>query len=121
MKKVILILMLFIMTGCGNKITKGEVYYKQHNEPYTTTQVIVQCLPCGKSVMCHPVSFIVHHKENYEIRIKSYNRKEKEWEKATYFVSKEDFDKLEIGSKFIYDKDRMKDEEPVKKERNDGK
>ena len=40
-KKIICILgIIVILSACSNKIYEGEVYDKEHNEAYTTVNVI---------------------------------------------------------------------------------
>lgn len=117
-KKIISILgIIVILTACSNKITEGEVYDKEHNEAYTTVNVIPFCISNGKSTSCTPIPYTIHHQESFEIHIRSYNKKENKYDKATYYVQEDDYKKIKIGDMFKFDEDTMLDEEPVIKER----
>ena len=120
MKKLCLLIacLALVLSGCCEKgITEGEVYDKKHNAEYTNVMMIPLCISNGKSMTCSPIPYIVHHHENWEVNIKSYNEKEKKYETAIYYVNKEVYDRVKIGDMFKYDSNTMLDEEPITKER----
>lgn len=120
-KKMVLIVavvcvMMFMLIGCGKKITEGEIYYKEFKPEHTNTVVVPIVHSNGKSCYTTYIPMIYHYPDRWCIKIRSLNKnKDGEYDKATYYTTKEVYDSCDVGDMFQYDKDRDFDEEPVTK------
>lgn len=88
---LILCSVLILLSGCTTKvkITEGEIYHKDYQEPYTSHSTIYT----GKTF----VPTTQHHSEVFKISIKKLDEETQEWLTSTYEVSKEQFEALQIG------------------------
>lgn len=120
--KVILIVtvvcvMMFMLVGCGEKITKGEIYYKEFEPETTTTGLIPIVHSNGKTCYTTYIPIFYHYPDRWCIKIRSLNKnKDGEYDKATYYTTEEVYNSCNIGDIFEYDENRDFDEEPVTKE-----
>ena len=85
----IIILYIFLLTGCGYGELKGIVIDKEYKQEYTT----IQCMLIGKTVTSIPI----HHPATWKLRI----QKEENGEIKTTWVSVEEeyYNKVQIGDK----------------------
>ncbi len=108
MKKIktafLLLVLLFILSGCGNKITSGKVYEKEFIPAHTETQLMPIVSSNGKTVttILIPQTNIVPDK--YYIKIQSAEPGEDgEYKKATYSVSEDIFNQYEVGDFYSHE------------------
>lgn len=82
-----LIILLFILAGCGYGEYKGNVINKQ----YTPARTTMTCMHPGTVTMMTPI----HHAEEHEIQI----QKEEDGETKTTWVTipKERYENIQIG------------------------
>ena len=120
MKKKILLLfvLVLLLTGCGNKLTEGEIYGKEFIPEYETITYVHIVHSNGKTSYTTMMPILLHYPDRWRIDIRSLNRNEKgEYETASYFTSEEVFDECDIGDIFSYDPNRDSENEPVMKEK----
>ena len=98
---IILVMAIFILSGCKKAITSGEVVEKTHRDAYSTVRMQTVHMYKGSSMQ---IPITEHHPESWYIKIGGYNEKE-EYVYATYSVSKEIYDSIKIGDQFTYTKD----------------
>ena len=115
---LLLVLIMFACTACGTTITHGEVYNKEYREASTVIMMYPLTISNGKTTTTTIVPYTVYYPERYVIFIKDYNGEE--WLTEDYYVSKEVYDQIEIGSMFEYDESRGDlGDEPHTKERKE--
>jgi hypothetical protein len=115
---ILCLLLLLCFCSCGNKITHGEVYEKEHREAYTTVMFIPITISNGKSISTTMVPYIIRYPERWVIHIREANGEE--WVTEDFYVSKEIYDTIEIGDMFEYDEERGDlQEEPYTKEKQE--
>ena len=122
MKKIIgaLICLLLVVSicGCSNVITEGEVYKKEYREEHTTVMMLPLVISNGKTTTTTMIPYLVHYPDRYVIFIKAYQ--DEEWKTEVFYVSKENYDNINIGDMFIYDEERGDlQDEPYTKERKE--
>ena len=83
----IIILYIFLLTGCGYGELKGIVIDKKYKEEYTT----IHCVTTGKTIITTPI----HHPATWNLHI----QKEENGEIKTTWVSVEEeyYNKVQIG------------------------
>ena len=91
---LLLLLIPILLSGCQNSITQGEVIEKEFTPSHTTL-----------------VPFIYSYSDSWKITIQSYDEETGENSTATYRVTENVYNSVEIGSEFIYD-ENMKPSEP---------
>lgn len=112
--------LILCLCACGNAITSGEVYAKEHMEAYTTVMTYPVVVSNGKTTTTYIIPYTVHYPERWVIYIKDFNGEK--WIKEDFYVSKDVFDHIQIGDIFEYDENRgdLKDE-PYTKEKQEEK
>lgn len=120
MKKILIfticLSLTFCLCACGNKITHGEVYEKEHREAHNTVMVLPLVISNGKTTSTIMIPYIVHYPERWVIFIKAFNGEE--WVTEDFYVSKDVFDTVQVGDMFEFDEDRGDlEDEPYTKER----
>ncbi len=122
-RRTLLIAMAAVITlisGCGDKITEGEITDKEYEEAYTTVVVAPITVSNGKTCSTTIIPMTCSYPDRWRIDIRSINPdKSGEYETATYYTTKDVYDDCEIGGMFKYDKSRDYDKEPVQKERKE--
>jgi len=83
------------LVGCGPRITAGEVYEKIH-EP-ACTYVLLVPFRVGKGIMAVP--FLMYDDEDWIIRIRQWDPDKQRYRCATYYVSEELYNSVEIGDR----------------------
>ena len=101
---LLLLAILFSFCGCGNMITHGEVYEKEHREAFTTVMMLPLTIYTGKTSTTTIIPYVVHYPERYVILIKDFDGEN--WVTEDFYVTKEVFDQIYIGDMFEYNKSR---------------
>ena len=104
MLALLLLAILFSFCGCGNMITHGEVYEKEHREAFTTVMMLPLTIYTGKTSTTTIIPYVVHYPERYVILIKDFDGEN--WVTEDFYVIKEVFDQIHIGDMFEYNKSR---------------
>lgn len=117
---LLLLVLIFTLCACGYTITEGEVYEKEHRAAFTSTTVLPMAISNGKTTTTVFIPYIIHYPERWVIHIKCFNGEK--WLTEDFYVSKEVYDSIEIGSMFKFDEERgdLK-EEPYTKEKQETK
>ena len=117
MKKGIVFVLAMLaccLSGCGRKITEGEIYSKEFIEEDTWTQLVPMVHTGGKTVYTTLIPIVHHHPDEYVISIRDLESDKT----ADYYVESEVYDECEIGMMFKYEPERGDlDEEPIEKRR----
>lgn len=109
---ILLSLMIFMLTACcDNQITQGEVVEKNFTPAHTQVIIVPIAISNGKTVTITPIPYIYHYNDKYTITIEQWDEKENEIKRATYSVSEEIYNVVNMGDEFIYEKD-MEPNEP---------
>lgn len=117
-RKFAILLTTLLLTGCGSpKLTEGEVYDKEFTKAYTATTIMPVTISNGKSCHTIMIPYIYHYDDSYSISIRDYDVEKQEWQTETYYTSKEVYEACEIGSIFVYDKERDSEEPTYTRER----
>lgn len=103
-----------LLSGCGQKLTEGEVYEKNFTEAHDELLMLPVIISDGKSSHTQLIPIWNHYPDTYEICIKAFQ--DGEWVTAKYYVSESVYDATEIGAIFKYDKDRDWQEAPYTQE-----
>lgn len=84
---ILLIIIIFLLTGCGYGRLTGIVIDKKYEQEYIT----IQCMTTGKTIIPAPI----HHPATWNLRI----QKEENGEIKTTWVSVEEeyYNKVQIG------------------------
>lgn len=102
---VLAALMLFafvsFLTGCSKKITQGEVVSKTFSPAHVQTMLVPVCISNGKTMTTHFIPYVYQYPDTWKITISAKGADGK-IETATYRVTKEIFDTVQIGTEFIY-------------------
>lgn len=113
---VILITVLIVLCGCGNKLTSGEVYNKEFKKSHKEVRMIPITGYTGKTTSVTMIPYLYTYPDRYIVYIKKFiNNK---WETNYYYVSKDVYNNINIGDEFEYVKGRDLDNEPYTRERN---
>lgn len=103
------VVLIVLLTGCAEQITKGEVVDKTFSSAHVQTVLVPVCISNGKSTMTYFIPYVYHYPDTWTITI-SGPGEDGETETATYRVTQEVFDAVPLGAEFIY-KPEMKPEE----------
>lgn len=117
-KKIIFVLLtcLILLTGCGQKITEGEIYEKEFLPEETITIIVPMIHTNGKTSYTTYVPVIHHYPDRWRISIKSIEKNEDgEYDTANYYTTEEVYNSCKVGDMFSYDENRDYKEEPVEK------
>lgn len=100
-----IILFLFVsafLFGCSQPITSGEVIDKTFTPEHTETRVITTFIYSGKVMMPITTPYIFHYNDRWEIKIRDYSEEEGKYLYATYSVTEEAYNQIQIGDQFVY-------------------
>ena len=103
---VLAIVLMVTICGCTPKITQGEVVDKQFEPAHTVIRII-------------PLPYVYHYPDTYRITITALDE-DGNRQKATYRVTKEVFETVQIGDEFIYTKDMEPSEPEYRREEQEG-
>ena len=107
-RKIVLVFvafMLLIFVGCATKITEGEVIEKQFTPAHSNLMTVPLTITNGKTATIVSVPYMYYYPEKWEITIQDWDDTEGKMVTATYRVTKEVYNAVEIGDKFVYDKE----------------
>lgn len=95
------LILIVSLVGCSEKITKGEVVKKTFSPAHVQTQLVPLYINTGKTVTTIFVPYVYTYPDTWKITISAKGADGK-IETATYRVTKEIFDTVQIGTEFIY-------------------
>lgn len=108
---VLAVALLLGLSGCSGKITSGEVVEKNFTPAHSEVRLIPFVISNGKSVSTGIIPYVYRYSDRWEVTIAAWDEEEKKMQTATYRVTEEVYEAVEIGAEFVYDKD-MKPIEP---------
>lgn len=108
---VLAVVLLLSISACRSKITSGEVVEKNFTPAHREVRLIPIFISNGKNSSTRLVPFVYHYSDRWDVTIAAWDEKEKKMQTATYRVTEEVYEAVEIGAEFVYDKD-MKPIEP---------
>lgn len=112
---VVMLMILFYLTGCSGKITEGEVYEKEYKTAHTEVMIVPITTYNGKTSSVRMIPYFYSYPDRYIIKIKKFE--DNEWKKADYYVPKDVYDEINVGDQFEYAEGRDLTEEPYTRER----
>lgn len=86
-------------------ITEGEVINKTFTPAHSSVQIIPIVTSNGKTTSTTMIPYVYYYDDKWEITIQDYNEDAEEMETATYRVTEEVYNSVEIGAEFIYSED----------------
>lgn len=96
---------LVFISGCTqNKITSGEVIDKEFTPAHSKTRMVPVTTFNGKTSSTILVPYVYHYSDNWEITIRDYNEENNELT-ATYRVTEDIYNSVDIGDEFVYQED----------------
>ena len=119
MKKYLCFLLIIVLlTGCGNDITGGEICEKTFKSEYFSTILMPISHFNGKTTTITYVPYIYHYPDRWIITIKAYDETKDKWRTKSFYVAEDIYNQYEIGDTFTYDATRGDlAEEPYTKEK----
>ena len=101
MAKYFISTLLLFLVCCGSDINEGIIVEKKHTNSFTVTTFMV--IPSGKSMVLIPNTHF--YPESFEITIRGFSDKKKEYCNRNVSVTEEEYDRLKIGMEYkIIDK-----------------
>ena len=117
---LLLAVMLAVMlSGCGEKITRGEVIDKKFTPCHSEVKFIYVVTSNGKTSSTKMIPYVYRYPDTYTITITAMDE-DGNRQKATYRVTKEVFETVQIGDEFIYTKDMEPSEPEYRREEQEG-
>lgn len=120
MKKYLATLLIstVLLTGCGQKITEGEIYKKEYQPEEMITIITPMVHTNGKTSYTTYIPIVSYYPERWCVWIKAIKKNsDGKYETAKYYTTKEVYESCDIGDMFSYKKDRDSEKEPVEKTR----
>lgn len=112
MKKIRIILAILLIAlvlgGCSQQLSQGEVIKKEFVPAHSETTIIPMATTDGKNVTTIMMPYVYYYADTYKVTIKGYIDSEKQT--ATYRVTKEVYDSINIGDEFVYNEEFEPDE-----------
>lgn len=105
------IALLLVLSGCCAKITSGEVVEKNYTPAHSEVRLIPLVLSNGKSSSVVVAPYTYYYSDRWTVTIAAWDEEAKKMQSATYRVTEEVYEAIEIGAEFVYDKD-MQPSEP---------
>lgn len=110
MKKIIflcaaLLMLMLTFTGCVEKITEGEVVEKNFTPAHVQPRVIPVIISNGKTTTTTMIPYMYYYPDTWSITIQNWDEKENEILTATYRITEEVYNTVEIGAEFVYDEE----------------
>jgi hypothetical protein len=102
---------LFLVIGCS-KITEGEIVERWHRKPYQ--QLVLIPMKVGDITIMQ--QYWIYHGDAYCVKIKGYNRKQKEV-KRTFYLDKDKWDTFKVGDFVKIERDFQTDDPTQRKEK----
>lgn len=97
------------------RLTEGEVYDKSFTAAHSQTLMLPMVHSIGKTTLTTMMPYIRNYPDTYSISIRDFQ--DGEWITATYYVSEDVYNDVEIGDIFKYDEDRDLEEAPYTQEK----
>ena len=125
MRKALTLVMVFLILSsvpaCSDKgITEGDVYKKQFKPEYETIMYVPTTFYNGKTSTTVLIPYFFHYPDRYVISIKNRSDDLKEPVTRDFYVDKNTYDSIQIGSYFVFDDAKSSTEEPYTKQRKKG-
>ena len=86
-------------------ITEGEVINKTFTPAHSSVRIIPIVTYNGKGTSTTMIPYRYYYDDKWEITIQDYNEDAEEMETATYRVTEDVYNGIEIGAEFIYSDD----------------
>lgn len=102
-------LLLLLLTGCGDRITQGEVVEKEYEPAHTITQLMPMTQYNGQTTYITFIPIVHAVPDTWRIKIQQFNEQKGKMLTATYSVTEEVYNSVEIGSEFIYEEEMEED------------
>ncbi len=99
------VISIFLLCGCSNKITQGEVIEKTYTPAHSEIIIMPVVTSNGKTSTVRAVPFAYYYSDKWEIKIQKWNEESKGMQTAVFRVTEEVYDDIDIGSEFIYKED----------------
>lgn len=115
----VIFVLTIILCGCSEKITKGEVVNKKYSPAYTQTQMIPVIYSDGKTSHTILTPYTYYYSEKWEVTIQQWNPDDHKIQKATYRITEEVYNNIEIGAEFVYSKEMEPNYPEYTREKND--
>lgn len=109
---------LLLLVGCKTKITSGEVIDKNFSHAHVQTFMIPTVYTNGKITYTTIHPFFYYYPDTWTVTIMAYDKNGKQ-ESATYRVTENVYNNVNIGDEFVYDKGMKPNEPEYTRERAD--
>lgn len=103
-----ILLIALVLCGCSQKLTQGEVIEKKFTPAHSEVMIIPMVTTDGKNTSITNVLYIYYYSDTYKITIRDYIDNEEQT--ATYRVTQEVYDSVDVGNEFIYSEEYEPDE-----------
>ena len=121
MKKIKVILSILIvalvLSSCSLYLTQGEVIEKEFIPAHSETTMLPIVITDGENISTIIMPYVYHYSDTYKITIRDYIDNEEQT--ATYRVTKEVYDSVNIGDEFIYNKEYEPNEPEYTREKQE--
>lgn len=104
-----------LLSVSETRLTEGEVYDKSFTAAHSQTLMLPMVHSIGKTTLTTMMPYIRNYPDTYSISIRDFQ--DGEWITATYYVSEDVYNDVEIGDIFKYDEDRDLEEAPYTQEK----
>lgn len=100
-----LLLLIVILSGCGNQITSGKVYKKRYVPAHEETNTTPIVISTGKTITTVLIPRTERIPDKWYITIRSETPNEDgKFEESMYSVSEETFNRYEVGDFYSHGK-----------------
>ena len=112
-----ILLIALIFGGCSQNLTQGEVIKKEFTPAHSETTILPVVTTDGENMSTIFVPYVYYYSDTYKITIRDYIDNEEQT--ATYRVTEEVYDSVDIGNEFIYSKEYEPDEPEYTREKQE--
>lgn len=112
---VFAIIVFAVLSGCEKQITEGEVVSKQYTPAHNQVVVVPIVHSNGKTSYTTFIPFIYHYADKWTVTIRDYVDEEEK--RATYRVTENVYDSVEVGMEFVYDENMAPNEPEYTREK----
>lgn len=113
------LIILLMLSGGSAKITSGEVTKKEFSPAHTEVRIIPLVMTNGKTTHVITVPYFYTYPDRWYVTIEAWDNKSEKMLRATYRVTKNVYDAVDIGCEFVYDKTMEPTEPEYTRERQD--
>ena len=104
MKKYLCFLLIVVLlTGCGESITGGEVCEKTFKPEHFSTILMPISHYNGNTITTTYVPYIYSYPDQWIITVKTYDETKDKWKTKSFYVKEDVYNQYEIGDVFTYD------------------